>query len=119
VSAALITLITAPHCELCQHAKEVLARVGADYDIEVSVLSDETEQGRALMMEHLVAFPPGVLIEQKLFSCGRLSERKLRRQLERVVPPVPEPVEQHREVKSMHANGHRPGQQQGFRGGHG
>ncbi len=91
MSAARITLITAPHCELCQHAKEVLARVGADYDIEVSVLSDESERGSALMMEHLVAFPPGVLLDEKLFSYGRLSERKLRRQLDKTGAARPRP----------------------------
>ena len=83
MSAVRVTLLTAPHCELCRHAKEVLARVGADYDIEVSVLSDESEEGRALMVGHLVAFPPGVLVDDQLFSCGRLSERKLRRELDR------------------------------------
>jgi glutaredoxin len=82
-----VTVLSAPHCELCEHAKKVLARVSADYDIEISVISDESEEGRALMMEHLVAFPPGVLLDGHLFSYGRLSERRLRRQLERSGAP--------------------------------
>lgn len=83
MSVARVTLLTAPHCELCQQAKEVLSRVGTDYDIEVEAVSYETERGRDLMLEHLVAFPPGVLLDGKLFSYGRLSERKLRRELDR------------------------------------
>ena len=77
-----VTVLSAPHCELCEHAKKVLAEVSADYDIEILVISDESEEGRALMMEHMVAFPPGVLLDGNLFSFGRLSERRLRRQLE-------------------------------------
>jgi glutaredoxin len=83
VSAVRVTLFTAPHCHLCEQAKEVLDRVGADYDIEVETLSEESEWGQALMLEHLIAFPPGVLVDGKAFSYGRLSERKLRRELDR------------------------------------
>ena len=79
-----MTLLTAAHCHLCEQAKEVLDRVGADYDIEVETLSGDSERGQALMVEHLVAFPPGVLLDGKLFSYGRLSERKLRRELDQI-----------------------------------
>jgi hypothetical protein len=76
-------LLTAAHCHLCEQAREVLDRAGADYDIEVQTLSGDSEQGQALMLEHLIAFPPGVLLDGKAFSYGRLSERKLRRELDR------------------------------------
>ena len=33
------------------------------------------------MVRHRVPFPPGVLIDGEAFSYGRLSERKLRREL--------------------------------------
>ena len=83
MSAVQVTLLTAPRCESCEHAKKVLARVAVDYDIEVSVLSDESAEGAALMVQHLVPFPPGLLLDGKLFSYGRLSERRLGRELER------------------------------------
>jgi rusticyanin len=35
------------------------------------------------MLEHLIAFPPGLLLDGRAFSYGRFSERKLRRQLDR------------------------------------
>lgn len=82
MTAVQITVLTAPACELCEHAKAVLARVAEDHDLEVVELSTETERGRHLMVEHRVAFPPGVLIDGQPFSYGRLSERKLRRELE-------------------------------------
>lgn len=60
------------------------SRLNSEYDIEVETLSDESERGRDLMVENLIAFPPGVLIGGKPFSYGRLSERKLRRELDRL-----------------------------------
>lgn len=78
-----VTLLSAPNCEMCDHAKAVLSRVGEDFDLEVEELSSEIERGRQLMMEHRVAFPPGVLIDGQPFSYGRLSERKLRKELAR------------------------------------
>ncbi len=78
-----LTLLTSPRCGLCEHARDVLAAVSADYDVEVSVLSDDSQEGAALMVQHLVPFPPGLLLDGKLFSYGRLSERRLRRELER------------------------------------
>ncbi len=83
MSRLRVTVLSAPACELCEHAKAVLARVGEDYDLDVEECSTQTEQGRRLMLEHRVAFPPGVLLDGKAFSYGRLSERKLRRELER------------------------------------
>jgi glutaredoxin len=83
VSTLRVTVLSAPACELCEHAKAVLARVGEDYDFEIEECSTQTEQGRRLMVEHKVAFPPGILLDGEPFSYGRLSERKLRRELER------------------------------------
>ena len=84
MTAVRVTLVTAPHCGLCEHAKDVLRRVALDYDIAVRVVADQSEEGVALLTEHFVAFPPGVLVEGRLFSYGRLSERKLRRELDGV-----------------------------------
>ena len=78
-----ITVLAAPSCELCEHAQSVLARVARDHPMAVEELSTETEPGRKLMIEHRMAFPPGVFIEGQPFSYGRLSERKLRRELAR------------------------------------
>ena len=82
-----VTLLSAPDCELCEHAKAVLARVGEEYALEVAECSTATEEGRDLMVRHRVAFPPGVLIDGEAFSYGRLSERKLRRELAARVAP--------------------------------
>lgn len=78
-----VTVVNAPSCELCEHAKSVLARVALDFPLVVEEVSTESEPGQKLMIEHRMAFPPGVFIEGHPFSYGRLSERKLRRRLAR------------------------------------
>lgn len=76
-----ITLLTKPDCDLCDHAKEVLARVAADAAVEVETVDLGSEQGQQLAERAGMAFPPGVLIDGEPFSYGRLSERKLRKAL--------------------------------------
>lgn len=82
----LMVMLTQAECSLCDHAKEVLDRVGRDYPLEVRVVDLDGEEGRALADRGGVMFPPGVFVDGRPFSYGRLSERKLRRELDRLVP---------------------------------
>ncbi len=82
-----ITLLTQPDCGLCKHAKRVLARVGADHPIEVTEIGLASQQGRALAARAGVHFAPGLLIDGRPFGYGRISERRLRRTLQRLPGP--------------------------------
>jgi glutaredoxin len=79
----VVTLLTQRSCTFCEHAKETLARLGEEQAFETEEVSLETEQGRALGERHGILFAPGVLVDGTFFSFGRLSERKLRRALQR------------------------------------
>jgi hypothetical protein len=61
----------------------VLARVTRDYPLTVRHVALASEEGRALAEHHRVLFAPGVLLDGELVSYGRLSERRLRRELDR------------------------------------
>ena len=76
-----ITLLTAPHCALCTHAHEVLDRVALDTPIEIETLSLETPEGQAALGKNALPFPPLVLLDGLPYSYGRISERRLRREL--------------------------------------
>ncbi len=76
-----ITLLTQADCALCEHAKRVLARVGADHPLEVTEIDLASEQGCDLAARAGVAFAPGVMVDGRPFGYGRLSERRLRRAL--------------------------------------
>jgi glutaredoxin len=78
-----ITLLTQTSCGMCQLAKEILARLGNDYRLSVTEVDLRTEHGRRLAAGAGVLFAPGVLVDGRPFSYGRLSERKLRRDLDR------------------------------------
>lgn len=79
-----VTLLTQDACSLCDHAKEVLARVRADHPLEVEEISLTTEHGKELAMRAGVLFAPGVLLDGSPFAFGRLSERRLRKHLREV-----------------------------------
>ena len=76
-----VTLLTQADCALCEHAKGVLARVGADHPLEITEIDLASEPGRALATRAGVLFAPGLLVDGRPFGYGRLSERRLRRAL--------------------------------------
>jgi hypothetical protein len=78
-----IVLLTQPACDLCDHAEDILHRLAPEYDLQVRELSFDSSEGRMLANRHLLLFAPGVLVDGAPFSHGRLSERKLRRELSR------------------------------------
>ncbi len=81
-----VTLLTQADCALCEHAKKVLDRVAEDHPLQVTEIGLATSQGRELADRARVMFAPGILLDGRPFSYGRLSERKLRRALQRTRP---------------------------------
>lgn len=82
-----VTLLTQADCTLCEHARAVLARVGRDHPLTVEEVDLASVVGRELAVRHGVLFAPGVLLADRPFSYGRLSEKKLRRALGRTARP--------------------------------
>ncbi|TFV79395.1 thioredoxin family protein [Blastococcus sp. CT_GayMR19] len=78
-----ITLLTQRSCAYCEQAKATLNQLRREHVFEAVEVSLETDEGRELGARHGVLFAPGVLVDGQLFSFGRLSERKLRRELQR------------------------------------
>ena len=78
-----ILLLTQQHCGFCEQAREILDRLSREYWLSVSTLDMGSSTGQELAMKGGLLFPPGVLIDGEPFSYGRLSERKLRRELDR------------------------------------
>ena len=78
-----VLLLTQPSCDLCDHAKAVLQRLAPQHHLTVREVSFDSDEGRALATRHRLLFAPGVLLDGQPFSYGRLSERRLRRELDR------------------------------------
>jgi glutaredoxin len=77
------TLLTKADCALCEQAKEVLRRLEAEGVLELELVDLHTPEGQQLAVLSGMAFPPGLLLDGDPFSYGRLSERRLRRELAR------------------------------------
>ena len=80
---AHITLLSQDNCGFCEHAKQVLDRVAVRYPFQITEISLDTSEGQAIATSAGVLFAPGVLVDNRPFSFGRLSERKLLRALEK------------------------------------
>ncbi|MGI5139339.1 MULTISPECIES: glutaredoxin family protein [unclassified Streptomyces] len=78
-----ITLLTQADCTMCEHAKQVLDKVGADHPLTVTEIDLGSQEGQRLALLAGVLFAPGILLDGLPFSYGRLSERRLRRALTR------------------------------------
>ncbi len=78
-----VLLLTKEQCGLCDHAKRVLDRLAGEYLLEVITLDLASPEGRALASEGGILFPPGVFLDGEPFCYGRLSEWRLRRELDR------------------------------------
>jgi hypothetical protein len=78
-----VLLLTRPSCSLCEHARAVLARLAAEFPLAVSSIELDSPEGQALALRGGILFPPGVFLDGVPFAYGRLSERKLRRELQR------------------------------------
>lgn len=76
-----VLLLTKEDCHFCEQAKDVLARLGGDYDLRVREVALESDEGRSLALRSGAPFPPVIFLNEEPFSYGRLSERKLRKAL--------------------------------------
>lgn len=78
-----MTLLTQSSCAFCEQAQDALRRLADEYSLSVTTLDIASPEGQALAQRGGVLFPPGLFIAGDPFSYGRLSERKLRRELDR------------------------------------
>ena len=78
-----VTLLTQADCAYCDHAKQVLGRVENDFPLDVTEVGLDSAEGRELAARHRVLFAPGIVLDDDGFGYGRLSERRLRKELSR------------------------------------
>lgn len=78
-----IVLLTQQDCAMCDDAHHLLDEIARDHPIRIRTVDLATAEGQAMADRGGVMFPPGVFVDGEPFSYGRLSERKLRRELER------------------------------------
>lgn len=79
-----ILLLTQDDCKFCDEAKAILFRLGNEFPLRVDTTELSSSRGQKLALDGGLLFPPGIVVNGRPFSYGRPSERKLRRELERL-----------------------------------
>ena len=78
-----VLLLTEEDCAFCDQAHELVERLSEEYPLSIRAMGLGSSRGRALAAGGGILFAPGILLDGEAFSYGRVSERKLRRELER------------------------------------
>lgn len=78
-----LTLVTAADCALCSHGREVLAKLSEELPLRVSEIDLDSAEGKALAERFPLVFPPILIADGAVLSYGRLSEKRLRKELGR------------------------------------
>ena len=75
-----VIILTQTDCHFCEMATEILGRLGAEFNLEVRRVDLASQEGKLIAQKVGLPIPPGILLGDELFSYGRPSERKLRRE---------------------------------------
>ncbi len=83
MAARHLVLVTAPDCHLCAHARDVLERLGGgETRLSIREVDVGSDEAKALARSGVpLAFLPVLWDGTRVLGYGRLSERRLRREL--------------------------------------
>lgn len=76
-----VTLVVADDCHLCDHAREVLKSLADELSLAVRTVQLDSVEGQKLAERIALIFPPVLLRDGVVISYGRLSQRRLRKEL--------------------------------------
>lgn len=86
MTALNVLILTQDNCRFCEDAKVLLGRLEHEFPLSISTMDMNSPEGQHLAVQGGVMFPPGIFIGGEPFCCGRPSERKIRREIERRSP---------------------------------
>lgn len=78
-----VTILTKPQCTYCDDARQLLQGLKGEYPLVIETIDINSLEGEAMATTGGIHFPPGIFLDDEPFSYGRVSERKLRRELDR------------------------------------
>jgi glutaredoxin len=78
-----VTLVTSTRCHLCERARSLLDGLADRYHLDVREVALESDEGAAIVRRWRVPHPPILLIDGDLHGYGRISARRLEKDLSR------------------------------------
>jgi hypothetical protein len=79
-----LVYVTSPDCTLCIEGAELVDRLRSEFGLTMIELAWESPEGNALVEQAGLLFPPALFLDGHLLGYGRLSERRLRKELSRL-----------------------------------
>ena len=76
-----VTLLTLHDCHLCDHARDVISRLGRERPIAMEETAWDSPEGQRLVQRDGIPFAPALYIDGSFAAYGRISEGALRRRL--------------------------------------
>ena len=78
-----LVYVTIPDCAFCIDGGVLVSELAAEFGLAVVELPWESSEGKALVEQAGALFPPALFVDRRFLGYGRLSERRLRRELSR------------------------------------
>lgn len=78
-----VLLLTQEGCAACERTRALFDRLGADYPLSITVLDLKEPEAQLMAQRADILFPPGIFLDGEAIGYGRMSERKLRREIVR------------------------------------
>lgn len=79
-----VLIVTSTACHLCERAKDILTRLTTEYRLRWREVDITSPEGSGIARESRAPFPPVIVVEGSIYGHGRLSEKKLRKDLDRM-----------------------------------
>jgi glutaredoxin len=80
-----VLLVTSPACHLCEQAKDVLERLSDEYPLSWREVDMTSSEGSNIIRASRAPFPPVIVLGGEIYGYGRLSPKKLRKDLDHIM----------------------------------
>ncbi|ERJ11246.1 glutaredoxin family protein [Haloplasma contractile] len=82
-----ITILSKEDCHFCDVAKALFKQLKVEFNVNIEIIDINTPEGKTQAEKFGLGllFLPGILINDHPFSYGRPSEKKLRKELMRLI----------------------------------
>lgn len=85
-----VTILSREDCQFCVMAKELFNRLKDEFRLKIEIIDIDSEEGQRNLTKYRFLFLPGILINDLPFSYGRPSEKKIRKELLRLIMEMQE-----------------------------
>ncbi len=72
-----VTFIMFENCDLCDYIKKILYKLEGEYDLSITEVDGSSDFGKKLLKKYKAKEKPVIIIDDKFFSQGKVTEKAL------------------------------------------